>query len=414
MLRVLVISHYYWPENFRINQAVEDLPRPAPSGRAHRPALLSRRRHLSGYDRAEPPSNVMRRAMTSTGSRSSAARPIISACSSTTSRSSSRRFSAGAGCCAGRRFDVLFVYGTSAGHPGLCRPLAEVGEKGEAGGLGAGSVARGARGDRLRQVRLPLRLVGGAVSALYRRSDLILGQSRAFASLIAARAGRTPVEYFPNPGEHPVTGAGLPAPRSPTGSTSSSPAISARRRRWRRWSSPRDCCATGGNTHRARSARGRWTNGSRRGRRAARPDQPRSRRPLSAGGDARHLRPGVGAAADAGARRPPRADGPQQALRRTWLRASRSSPRSMARRRDRRAGWRRHFLPGRGSRRPRRRDHDPQVAAGCGAGGDGRRGPPLLRRELPAARACPPAPRSPRQGRVLLERLRGISGRPAR
>jgi glycosyltransferase involved in cell wall biosynthesis len=58
-----------------------------------------------------------------------------------------------------------------------------------------------------------LRLVGGAVSTLYRRSDLILGQSRAFASLIAARAGRTPVEYFPNPGEHPVTGSDHPAPR---------------------------------------------------------------------------------------------------------------------------------------------------------------------------------------------------------
>lgn len=45
-----------------------------------------------------------------------------------------------------------------------------------------------------------LRAVGGVVRWIYRRSDLVLTQSRAFVSSVREVAGSTPVEYFPNPG----------------------------------------------------------------------------------------------------------------------------------------------------------------------------------------------------------------------
>lgn len=43
--------------------------------------------------------------------------------------------------------------------------------------------------------------VGHVVSWVYRRSDLVLGQSEAFVRTIKPLAGTTPVLYYPNPGE---------------------------------------------------------------------------------------------------------------------------------------------------------------------------------------------------------------------
>ncbi|MDP9200446.1 MAG: glycosyltransferase family 4 protein [Gemmatimonadota bacterium] len=46
-----------------------------------------------------------------------------------------------------------------------------------------------------------LRLVERLVGWIYRRNDFLLGQSRSFVTSIRKLSGRTPVEYFPNPGE---------------------------------------------------------------------------------------------------------------------------------------------------------------------------------------------------------------------
>ncbi|MFA9201527.1 MAG: glycosyltransferase family 4 protein, partial [Cypionkella sp.] len=54
-----------------------------------------------------------------------------------------------------------------------------------------------------------LALVERAVRMLYRRADLLLGQSPAFVESIRPMAGSTPVEYLPNPGD---AGADDPAP----------------------------------------------------------------------------------------------------------------------------------------------------------------------------------------------------------
>lgn len=46
-----------------------------------------------------------------------------------------------------------------------------------------------------------LALVGQMVKWIYRRCDLLLVQSQAFVEAVRPMAGRTPVEYYPNPGE---------------------------------------------------------------------------------------------------------------------------------------------------------------------------------------------------------------------
>jgi glycosyltransferase involved in cell wall biosynthesis len=217
MLRVLVISHYYWPENFRINQVVEDLVaagaevavltgHPSYPGGVTFPGYDARRtaveRHPAGYDIYRVP--VVPRG------KGNHIRLFLNYVSFVLSA-----IFCGTWLLRGRRFDVLFVYCTTPaiqGYAGLwlkwvkrAKLVLWVQDLWPEALAATGFV----------RSRFPLRLIAGVVSALYRRSDLILGQSRAFTSLIAARAGRAPVEYFPNPGEHPVTGAGLPAPKLP-------------------------------------------------------------------------------------------------------------------------------------------------------------------------------------------------------
>ena len=46
-----------------------------------------------------------------------------------------------------------------------------------------------------------LAAVGQVVRWIYMRSDLLLVQSHAFVPAVALLAGRTPIEYYPNPGE---------------------------------------------------------------------------------------------------------------------------------------------------------------------------------------------------------------------
>jgi glycosyltransferase involved in cell wall biosynthesis len=217
MLRVLVISHYFWPENFRINQVVEDLVaagaeiavltgHPSYPGGVTFPGYDARRtaveRHPTGFDIYRVP--VVPRG------KGNHIRLFLNYVSFVLSG-----IFWGSWMLRGRRFDVLFVYCTTPaiqGYVGLWLKWAKraklvlwVQDLWPEALAATGFV----------KSRFVLRLVGAMVSALYRRSDLILGQSRAFAALIAVRAGATPVGYFPNPGEHPVAGSDVAAPKLP-------------------------------------------------------------------------------------------------------------------------------------------------------------------------------------------------------
>src|SRR3546814_9705982 len=109
----------------------------------------------------------------------------------------------------GRRFDTVFVYATSPAIQGYV-------------GLWFGRLKRALVVQWIQDLwpealsatgfvrnRHVLGTVRAAVSAMYRDSDLVLGQSHAFVRHIKPLAGRTPVAYFPNSGEHlvPATAA---------------------------------------------------------------------------------------------------------------------------------------------------------------------------------------------------------------
>lgn len=217
MLRILVISQYFWPESFRINQVVEDLIGAGaevavltghpnyPEGRTY-PGYDARRtrleRHPAGYD-------VYRVPVVPRG-RGTHVRLALNYLSFVASAILFGTF-----LLRKRRFDVLFVYGTSPviqAYAGLWLRLVKrarlvlwVQDLWPQALAATGFV----------RSRFLLRLVGAAVNVLYRRCDLILAQSRAFVPLIEDRAGGTPVRYFPNPGEHSGASAAAPAPALP-------------------------------------------------------------------------------------------------------------------------------------------------------------------------------------------------------
>jgi len=101
----------------------------------------------------------------------------------------------------GKSFDVIFVYGTSPilqVFPALvlrlfkrCAVVTWVQDLWPQSLRITGYV----RSPRL------LSLVASVVRGLYRRSDLLLVQSKGFLSSVSPMAGSTPVEYHPNPGE---------------------------------------------------------------------------------------------------------------------------------------------------------------------------------------------------------------------
>lgn len=205
-LDVLIVSHYFWPENLRINQVVDDLRSAGarvtvltghpnyPDGKTYpgyRPWTTAWQRHPHGYD-------ILRVPVVPRG-RSGAVRLFLNYVTFVLSGAT-----IGAWMLRRRRFDVQFVYCTTPviqGLVALClkrtyglpvvlwvqdiwpRALAATGYIRNSAVLG---------------------VIGRIVSAIYRGSDLVLGQSHSFVRLITPHAGGTPVGYFPNPGEHPV------------------------------------------------------------------------------------------------------------------------------------------------------------------------------------------------------------------
>ena len=202
-LKVLVVSQYFWPEVFRINEVVESLQGAGcevvvltgqpnyPQGNTYpgfRPLGLGQDRHAG--------CTVFRVPLLPRG-QSAAWRLAANYLSFVLSAST-----LGAWLLRGRRVDVVFVYGIS--------PILQV---------LPGMVLRHLKGaalvawvqdlwpDSLQAtgyVQRPglLAAVGKLVRWIYRRCDLILVPSRAFIQSIDAMAsGRVPVAYHPNPGE---------------------------------------------------------------------------------------------------------------------------------------------------------------------------------------------------------------------
>lgn len=216
MLRVLVVSQCFWPEEFRINQVVADLVAEGaevtvltgqpnyPAGTVfpgYRAFSAGRQRHDAEYDIVRVP--VVPRGP---GGAIHLALNYLS-------------FVAG-GILVGswmlrrQRFDVVFVYGTSPAIQGFVATWL--------GWLKHVPVVQWVQDlwphalSATGYVRSPalLGMVDRLVRAMYRRSDLVLGQSHAYVQFLHDQAGATPVGYLPNPGEHPGDVASSPSASS--------------------------------------------------------------------------------------------------------------------------------------------------------------------------------------------------------
>ena len=201
-MRVLILSQYFWPESFRISEVAQSLRDAGcevtiltgqpnyPDGRVfpgYR-AWSTRREDFHGM-------SLLRVPLAPRGN-ASALRLATNYLSFILGASL-----IGPWLLRRQRFDVILVYGIS--------PILQV--------LG-GFVLRWFTGGKLvpwvqdlwpqslqvtgyTRNRVVLSIVAVVVRWIYRGSDLLLVQSRAFVPSVAALAGNTPVEYHPNPGE---------------------------------------------------------------------------------------------------------------------------------------------------------------------------------------------------------------------
>ncbi len=202
-VRILIVTQYFWPESFRINTLAESLATAGaeitvltaqpnyPEGAifpGYRAAAFGRDRYADRID-------VLRVPIFPRG-RGGALRLFANYLS----------FIFTASLCGplvlrGRPFDVIFVYGAS---PILQAIPAMVLKRIK--GAKLVTWVQDLWPESLQHTgfvrnRSVLKAVGCAVNAIYRDCDLLLGQSQAFVHSLGKRAGRTPVEYYPNPGE---------------------------------------------------------------------------------------------------------------------------------------------------------------------------------------------------------------------
>lgn len=218
-LRILIVSQYFWPESFRINEVAEFLVAAGSqvtvlTGQPNYPGgktLAGYHALGAGEDKASKPYDLFRVPLIPRG-RGGAAGLIANYLS----------FIAFASLVApwllrGRRFDVIFVYGVSPILQAIPAILLKwlkrvplvlwVQDLWPESLQVTGYVKNGTL----------LNAVGALVGWIYRRCDLILGQSRSFVDAIQPMAGRVPVAFFPTPGDVVVPVSEEPALRLPQG-----------------------------------------------------------------------------------------------------------------------------------------------------------------------------------------------------
>lgn len=203
MLRILVVSQHFWPESFRINQVVSSLIKQGCevtvlAGQPNYPAGITYAGYSSfgaGVEIHPEGYSIVRVPELPRGT--GRARQLIANYLSFVV----------AGCLLGpfflfgRKFDLIFVYGTSPilqAIPAIvlkwlkrARLVLWVQDLWPESLEATGYVRN----------KTVLNLVGSVVRWIYRRADLILGQSEAFVTAIRPMAGTVPIAYHPNPGE---------------------------------------------------------------------------------------------------------------------------------------------------------------------------------------------------------------------
>jgi glycosyltransferase involved in cell wall biosynthesis len=202
-MRVLILSQYFWPESFRINEVAESLRQAGcevavltgqpnyPDGKVfpgYRALSSGRERHPAGY-------TIYRVPIVPRGSGKGWQLALNYLMFVVSASLRGRRL------LRGQRFDVILVYAPSPilqAIPGifLKRPLRAslvtwIQDLWPESIAVAGFVSN----------RWLLARVGSLVRWIYRRCDLLLVQSQAFVPTVESMAGGVPVRYQPNPGE---------------------------------------------------------------------------------------------------------------------------------------------------------------------------------------------------------------------
>lgn len=202
-MKVLIVSHYFWPESFRINEVAAALVAQGcdvtvltgqpnyPDGAVfpgYRALAVRQDRHPDGYTIFRVPTAPRGKGRAMELVRNYLAF-VVNGCL------------LGPWLLRGRRFDVVFVYATSPviqGIVGMCMKW-----------ISRSALVTWVQDLWPESLRVTgfvknekvLGLVGRIVKRIYRSSDLVLAQSTAFMPTISAMAGSTPVAYHPNPGE---------------------------------------------------------------------------------------------------------------------------------------------------------------------------------------------------------------------
>jgi hypothetical protein len=202
-VRILIVSQYYWPESFRINEVVESLQRIGchvtvltgqpnyPQGKVfagYRGSSFGKQQHETGYSIYRVPHAPRGRG----GALGLAVNYFSFVCSASLF---------GPWLLRKQSFDVIFVFGMSPifqAIPALvlksiknAKLITWVQDLWPQSLEAAGFVRN----------RRMLAMVAIVVRWIYRSNDLLLVQSQAFISSVKAMCGKTPVKYHPNPGE---------------------------------------------------------------------------------------------------------------------------------------------------------------------------------------------------------------------
>lgn len=202
-MRVLVLSQYYWPESFRINEVVESLRRvgchvTVLTGQPNYPqgdvfdgysaAGFGAQQHEAGY-------NICRVPLVPRG-RGGACGLVANYLSFVLSASL-----LGPWLLRKQRFDVVFVYAPSPIIQAIPAVWLALIKRAKLVTWVQDLWPQSLEATGFVRNRCVLALVAVLVRWIYRRCDLLLVQSQAFISPVQAMAGKTPVQYHPNPGE---------------------------------------------------------------------------------------------------------------------------------------------------------------------------------------------------------------------
>lgn len=202
-MKVLIVSHCFWPESFRINDIAAELVAQGcevtvltgqpnyPDGDifpGYRAWSIRRERHPSGFVVVRVPSYPRRKGRAHDLALNYLASIINMAV-------------LGPWLLRGRRHDVVFVYAPSPVLHALSARVVAMVQRAKLVTWVQDLWPESLEVTGFVRNRRLLDAVRKVVGWVYRHNDLILAQSEAFVQSIRPMAGRTPVRYYPNPGE---------------------------------------------------------------------------------------------------------------------------------------------------------------------------------------------------------------------